>query len=257
MTPSGRQGGSTTPHPRQLRSKERNAIEFVLPAGHPGYEEYRSIIAGMSVIGSGRRGPGNFILGTAGDTPDITSPLASVIAYGMIETTQDTFSITVREYIGAQIDVEIVGGRGEEIPEHYEEKRRWTYSCWLPGEPSPATDAMPREVPINETLTLAIVPGEKRMWLHDGAKKMNHLIPITNYYNELMLHKSIRDPDIALQSVLLFEQLAEYTDEDLRSAFLTYNRVHKKVDIAMPEPRKTEETGIVAKFIQLFRKKKP
>ncbi len=256
MTLTGKQGGASMPRPRQLRPKERDAVEFVLPADHPGYGEYRSIIAGMSVIGPGRRGAGNFVLGIPGDTPDITSPLASVIAYGMIETTNDTFTITIREHIGRQIDVEIVGSKGEEIPEHYEEKKRWTYSIWLPGAPSPASEAMPREVKVNDALTLALVPEEKRMWLHDSVTKMNLLIPITNYYNELMLHKSIREPKIALKSNLLFEQLGSYSDEDLRSAFLAYNRIHKKVDVPFHEPAKADEAGVLAKLIHVFRKKK-
>ena len=45
-----------------------------------------------------------------------------VIAYGMVETTRDAFTITVREEVAAQINVEIVSRRGEEIPDHFEEK---------------------------------------------------------------------------------------------------------------------------------------
>jgi hypothetical protein len=217
--------------PRPLRPKERDAITFVLPQESAGYNEYRKLIDGMTVLAEGRRGKGNFVLGKAGDKADITSPLASVIAYGVIETTRDTFTITVREFIGEQIDVEIVGGRGEEILDHYEEKRRWTYATWKPTQLSPATELPVREVSVNDTLTLAIAKQERRLWLHTGDKMMNLLMPITNFYNELMLHKNIRDPKIALKSQLFWDELEKYSDGDLRSAFVAYNKVKRKVEL--------------------------
>ena len=58
---------------------------------------------------------------------------------------------------------------------------------------------------------------------------MNRQIPVTNYYNELMLHKNIRDPKIALDSNRLFSELAEYSDADLTYAFFTYNTLRTKV----------------------------
>ncbi len=233
-------------YPRLLRAKERDLLDFVLPVESPGYNEYRNHIANMVVLGEGRRGRGNFVLGKQGDRADITSPLAAVIAYGIVETTLNTFTITVREFIGNQIDVEIVSSRGEEIPDHFEEKRRWTYSTWKPGLPSPATQTPVREVRINDTLVLAIARQEKRLWLYDAATMMNHLIPITNYYNELMLHKSIRDPKIALKSGLLFDELEKYSDVDLRGAFVAYNRVRKKVDV------RVEETVAEEKGLKMF-----
>ncbi|MBI5471998.1 MAG: hypothetical protein HY961_06595 [Ignavibacteriae bacterium] len=249
----------TETYPRRLRPKERELLEFVLPAGSPGYGEYRAHIAKMVVLGEGRRGPGNVVLGNEGDVPDISSPLPPVIAYGVVETTRDMFTITVRECVGDQIDVEIVSSRGEEIPDHFEEKRRWTYSTWKPREISPASHSAVREVRINETLVLAIAEKDKRLWLHDAARAMNHLIPITNYYNELMLHKAIRDPKVALKSNLLFDELAKYSDEDLRSAFVAYNRVHKKVDlkVEVSSPPETGMKTIVSRLLGKDRKPEP
>ncbi len=229
--------------PRPLREKELELLKIVLPAGSPGYNAYRTYIAKMHVLGAGRRGPGNFVLGYEGDVADISSPLPPVIAYGIVETTLDTFTITVRECVGDQIDVEIVSSRGQEIPDHFEEKRRWTYSTWKPGGVSPASNSVIREVRINETLVLAVAKREKRLWLYDAVMEMNHLIPITNYYNELMLHKAIRDPHVALKSSLLFDELENYADEDLRNAFVAYNRVHKKIDLKV-EVSSRPQTGM-------------
>jgi hypothetical protein len=209
----------------------------------------------LVVIGEGRRGRGNFILGREGDAPDLSSPLPPVVAYGVVETTGDTFTVTVREESGDQIDVEIVSSRAEEIPEHLEEKRRWTYSSWRPGEPSPATGGSVREVAVDAMTTLAISGRERRLWLYDGASGMNHPIPITNYYNELMLSKGIRDPQVALRSSLLFENLQNYADADLRAAFFAYNRLWKRVELR-PETTEPPAHGMRAWAQTLFRKKR-
>jgi hypothetical protein len=238
-------------YPRPLRAKELELLHLVLPRESDGYRKYRDDIAGMVVLAEGRRGKGNFVLGHQGDRPDISSPLAAVIAYGVVETADDEFTITVRECIGNQIDVEIVSRRGEEVPDALAVKRSWTYSTWKPGLGSPASRQPVREVRITETLTLAIAAAEKRLWLHDAALGMNHPIPITNFYNEVMLHKHIRDPKIALNSSLFYEQLDRYTDEDLRSAFIAYNRVRPKVIVTAEEPP-PRKGGLKSVFQKLF-----
>jgi len=243
-----------TDYPRMLRPKERELLECVLPPDRPGYDRYRALIGVMQVIGEGRRGTGNFVLGREGDTPDISSPLSPVVAYGAVETTRDTFSVTVREYAGDQIDVEIVSSHGEEIPDHFEEKRRWTYSGWNPGEPSPATGSPVREVALDDSCTLAIAGTEKRIWIYDRATGMVHLLPITNFYNALMLQKGIRDPAVALRSALLFENLRSYTDADLRAAFVEYNAFRHRVTVTAPAEG-THHPGFWSVMRSIFRTK--
>lgn len=227
MAPSATNGT----FPRPLRAKERDLLESVLPADRPGYWRYRECMNVMVVLGEGRRGPGNLLLGDYGNEPDAGAPLAPVVAYGIVETTVEDFTITVRECSNRQIDVEIVSTRGSVVPDHFEEKRRWTYSAWRPGEPSPSTGLPVREVRIDGDVTLAVSRREKRLWLYDAKTGINHLLPITHYYNELMLFKRIRDPKIALQSSLLFAELDRYSDADLRAAFVAYNRLHPRADI--------------------------
>ncbi len=113
-------------YPRSLRPKERDLLDGVLPPDRPGYRRYREMIDTMVVLGEGRRGPGHYILGRPGDTPDLTAPLPPVVAFGTVISTHASFTVTVREYTGGQIDVEIVSGSGEEVPDHFEEKNRWT-----------------------------------------------------------------------------------------------------------------------------------
>jgi len=231
-------------YPRTLRLKERDLLESVLPPDRPGYRRYREFLEVMQVIGEGRRGAGNLVLGRPGDVPDLTSPLPPVVAYGVVETTKDYYTITVRECAGDQIDVEIVSAHDEEIPDHFEEKRRWTYAEWKPGARSPATGAAVREVAIDGRTVLAIAEAEKRLWLHDGATGMNHPIPVTNFHNELMLQKQIRDPGRALAPGLLFDELSTTTDADLRAAFVAYNIARKRVDV-QPAAAAAPERGLL------------
>jgi hypothetical protein len=162
--------------------------------------------------------------------------LSPVIAFGMVETTRTSYAVTVREYAGTQIDVEIVSASEEEVPDHFEEKRRWTYSSWRPGDPSPATGVAVREVTVDPALTLAISSQEKRLWLHDRGSGMNLLLPVTNFHNELMLYKGIRDPGIALDIAQFFSGHAGYSDADLRETFIRYNAIRPRVLVEMPPP---------------------
>lgn len=223
--------------PRPLSGREREWIEWVLPKGRPEYERHLDRVNSMVVIGEGRRGKGEIILGRSGTSPDFSAPLAPVLAYGAIETNQGTISLTLREMFDDQISIEIVSHRAEEIPANFEEVRRWTYSTWTPGEKCPQCLKAVREIPMHtvdvshELLVLAICPTDRRLWVYDSTLKVNRLIPVTNYYNELMLHKNIRDPQIALDSQRLFTHLSEYSDSDLTYAFLTYNKIKTKVHV--------------------------
>jgi hypothetical protein len=229
------------PFPRPLRLKEQDLLESVLPFDRPGYKDVRQRLRSMLVIAQGRRGAGNIILGYHGRPADLTMPLPPVIAYGAVETTRGTFTISVGEIVDDQMDVEIVSGRSEEIPDYFEEKRRWTYSTWSPGQVSPATGAPVREVTVGTGLVLAVSRREKRLWIHDRSTGMVHLIPVTNFYNELMIHQHIRDPRVALAPARLFEDLDRHSDIDLRSAFVSSNAMKRRVVVDSvqrePEPK--------------------
>jgi hypothetical protein len=172
----------------------------------------------------------------------------------MVEATGDRFVITVREPFEAQVDVEIVSSTGGEVPDHFEERRRWTYSSWVPGAPSPATGAEVREVAVDPSLTLAIAAVERRLWVHERTTGMVHPIPVTNFYNELMLTMRIRDPAVALRSQLLFDTHRTYSDAHLKAAFIAYNAVKRRVDVA-PATAAVRSTGLGAMLHTLFGKR--
>ena len=242
-------------YPRPLRPKELDLLETVLPVDRPAYREVWDRLRSMMVLGEGRRGEGDLVLGVPGDTPDTESPLPPVIAYGMVETTHDHYSVSVREEVSAQINVEIVSGSGRAIPDHYEEKRRWTYSWWSPGNASPATGAAVREVRLDAGVTLAFAAAEKRIWVHERSSGIVRLIPITNYYNELMIRRGVRDPRIALHPSLLWENLTAFPDVDLLQAFVAYNALRQRLPLHV-EPLRAPRSGIPLFIRQLFTRRR-
>ncbi len=172
----------------------------------------------------------------------------------MVETTRDTFSITIREPLGDQVEVEIVSSHEEEIPDHFEEKRRWTYSVWSPGDPSPASGAPLREVAVGSDHVLAIAPEDKRLWIHERPSGLNLLIPATAFYHDVMAVRRVRDPRIALQTNLLFEGGMEIPDADLRAAFLAYNVQRRRLFIRDADAA-SERRGLVDRVMTVIRHK--
>lgn len=249
-------GRTNSHYPRSLTERERAWLEWVLPAERAGYREYRKLLDTMLVLGEGRRGKGDFILGFAGDVPDTSITLLPVFAYGVIETNFGPISITVRENYTDQIDVEVVSHRGEDVPDEFEESRRWTYSTWSPGNVCPQCGKALREVPMHsdagKNFVLAICSNNNRIWVFDTETQVNHLIPVTNFYNELMLHKNIRDPKVALDSKLLFTNLIKYTDAELTYAFLTYNKLKTRVEVKGNLVAEREEQNTFVKKLKKF-----
>ena len=246
-------------YPRLLTEREQEWIEWILPADRSGYRRYREIVQSLVVLGEGRRGHGEIILGKENASIDLESPLPAVFAFGVIETNFGTLTITLREVQDDQISVEMVSNRGDFIPEEFEEFRRWTYSTWNPRSNCPQCLNPVREISIHtssgEQFILAICVNDKRLWVHDVTSKVNKLIPVTNYYNELMLHKNIRDPKIALDSKRMFTDLATYSDEELVYAFLTYNAFRTKVHIGgKVQLGKGEKTSLFKRLGSIFKK---
>jgi hypothetical protein len=237
-------------YPRPLTARERAWLEWILPADRPGYARYRDLLASLAVIGQGRRGEGEVILGPQGAAPDLNPPLGPVFSYGAIETNFGTISVTFREPVDGQISLEIVSHRSESVPEEFEEARRWTYASWNPGDPCPQCRTSVRETGMRATgsgrFVLAVCAEDRRLWVYDEATRVSRLIPVTNFYNEIMLHKNIRDPKIALDSRRFFADLARYSDADLALAFRTYNALKTKVHVdGVVEPESAERRGVL------------
>lgn len=258
------QEGKSSPHngqqalfPRALTAFEKSALVWLLPEDKPGYNEYRKFISMWKVVGEGRRGAGNYILAEPGTTADTESPLPQVLAYGMIETDRADISVTLREVFENQLEFEIVNVKGETIPERFSEKRRWNFSLWTPAQPCPICSRLPREVTMRREngtdVTLAVCVNDRRLWVCDAEDGVNHLIPVTNFHNALMLYKNIRDPERALAADNFFKDIQTFSDVDLTAAFVHYNKLRKKVDLGtvlFPETKKT----LLKRVVSLFKK---
>jgi hypothetical protein len=208
---------------------------WLLPADRSGYLEYRRLIGGWQVVGRGRRGEGNYVLAAPSERPDTESPLPQLFALGVVEAREGNVSIILREPLGNQVEFEIVKLQGEGVPGRLEEIRRWTYSTWLPLQACPACSGFVREVPMiteaGQKILLAICAQDRRLWVYEEASGVNHPIPVTNFYNELMLQKNVRDPGVALDSKRLFTDLDSFTDAELLRAFVSYNKLRTKVTL--------------------------
>ena len=224
--------------PRGLSEQERDLLLWVLPADRPGYLAYRKLVEEWQIVARGRRGEGNYILAEPTISADNESPLPQLLAYGVVETTVGDISVSVRERLGNQLEYEVVNMKGESLPQVYRELRRWTLSSWFPGQPCPSCGSPLREVVImteaGQRLVLALCGRDKRLLVYSAATGINHPIPVTNFYNELMLHKKVRDPAVALDWKRLFLDLPSFSDGDLTRAFETYNKLRTKIVLDQP-----------------------
>jgi hypothetical protein len=246
--------------PRPLNSFEKELLLWLLPEDRAGYNEYRLLLDEWKVIASGRRGEGNYIVGPHGEEADLEIPLPQVLAYGIVETERTDVSVTLRERIGNQIEFEIVPLRGELTVPIIGERRRWSFSYWRAGDPCPRCGKPVREVTMSsargETFSLAICSSDKQLWVYDAQTGVNHVIPPTVFFNELMLHKNIRDPHIALDVNNIFLKLTSYSDRDLIHAFRTYNQIRTKIPLESPIQLPPQEDRSFLRRLQEFFGKK-
>jgi hypothetical protein len=231
--------------PRELSPIERELLLWVLPEDRPGYAAVRTLAEQWKVVGEGRRGEGDFILAAPDTAPDLESPLPPLLAVGSATCENSEITISVRELAGDQLEFEItpqLAGLPRELRLH----RRWTLSEWLPSHDCPSCGGMLREVRMETVsahlLVLALCARDHRLWVYDGKSGINHPIPVTSYYNELMLKKKVHDAATVLHSNRLFTDLPLHSDADLTAAFSSYNRMRRRVVLGEPLMVPTESS---------------
>ncbi|QQS37745.1 MAG: hypothetical protein IPM56_07295 [Ignavibacteriales bacterium] len=206
--------------PRSLKREETDLINFVLPEYKPGYSKYRELINNYSVLGKSSVKRNGLVLGLADKKPDEDFFRMPLFACGNVSVSNVSKDIFIYQMMDEFIEFEIndsVVNQAVEV--------RWTYSEWVPGKNSPEDGTNVREIKIQDAdYILALARETKRIWLYEKDTGVNYLIPVTNYFNELMRYKNIRDPKIALQPNTLFKEMGTYSDEDLISALIIYNK---------------------------------
>jgi hypothetical protein len=219
--------------PRELNPFERELLLWVLPKERPGYAEYRKLIETWPVASVGRRGEGNYILAETGWNVDTESPLPQVFAYGVLEHERGVVTISIRERTGGQLEFEMEGVADPAAVASLRQIRRWSFSEWLPAQPCPSCRSSVREIRMtttaSQTLVLVLCDKDRRIWVYDGQSGVNSLIPVTGFYNELMLQKGIHDPKIALDPTRLFQIPGAQSESELIRAFSSYNKLRNKI----------------------------
>ena len=216
--------------PRALSDFEKEALFFLLPENKSGYLEYKKKISELSVIGFGRFSDGNLILGKESDTINPQYASTPVFAIGSIIYDKSEIYIVIHEEDEDQIEIDISSKTN--FSTELKEIKRWTYSNWIPGQRNPVDNSSIREISVvKNDVVLAVSSKYKKIWVFEKETGINHFLPITNFYNELMKIKKIRIPDIAFNSNLFFEKNEEFTDQDIASAFILYNKFRKKINL--------------------------
>jgi hypothetical protein len=218
--------------PRALTEKEKYLLFKVLPESKPGYKKYREKIEELVVIGQGRFSRDNMILGKAGKIPDLSFPSTPIFAIGTVICKETQIDIAIHEEIDNEIEFDITTNNAYKPDEDFTELSEWNYSEWVPGMDAPYDNSEVKEVAvIPDNLILTIAPKHKKIWLHNIKTGVNHLIPLSNFYNQLMMVRDIRNTEVALKPGLFFDNLTNYSDGDLVSALITYNKYIKRFDI--------------------------
>jgi len=218
--------------PRPIAVKELEFLFSLLPVTKPGYKSYHEKINSYCVIGEGRFGGSNLIIGSSQDAVDLSSPSSPVLAFGRIEFEETSLDITIHEEEYNQIEIDLSFTPEISSIQRLIELKRWSYSDWNPGDKNPEDNSEVNEFILKQDCyVLAVSTSTKKIWLHDFLSGVNHLIPLTNFYNELMAVKKIRDPGIALKPARFFTELNSYSKEELSTAFISYNKYMKRLNL--------------------------
>lgn len=218
--------------PRELSEQEKELLFSALPEYKNGYKTYRDKIEKMVVLGYGRFGQGNFILGPIDSVIDLETSSSPIFAISKIVYEDHEIYVTIHHENEEQIEIDIqnfeLAPKINEMKEIY----RWTYSNWTPGQKAPHDNSAVREIHlILKSLVLVIAPEHRKIWVYNSKDGVNYLIPVTNFYNELMLLLEEKDPEVALNPNRLFTNLDEFDDEKLGQAFLLYNKYWNRIEV--------------------------
>jgi hypothetical protein len=244
---------SSNNYPRELTSLEKERLLYVLPDTGAGYRSYREKIKSMLVIGEGRFGEGNYVLGYEGDEPDLSYASLPMFACGQVQYEGARIQISVHELYDNKIEFSISNITGETIPGDAKEIRRWSYSYWEPGKMSPFEGDKLREAEIFDKrgeMVLVFSPAGRTIWLYERASGVNWIIPVTNFLNELLRGRTTIDRSKGLDVGYIFSNLKMFTDDDFRKALIQYNKHWRRVDLTRLESKDiTEKKGIFRKIL--------
>lgn len=240
--------------PRRLTNREKEWLEFILPADKNGYAEYRNKIQDLFVIGNGRFGETNLILGKENDKPDLSAPSSPMFASGNIIFKEAEVYVLIHEEFEEQFEIDISNLHGKNIPGQLTEVSRWTYSNWKPGEKAPGDNSDIREIHlIKNEVVIAVAAVHQRIWVHETKSGINYFIPVTNFFNEIMRVRKIKEARNLPKPSSFFTNNNSYTDEEIAQGFLLYNKYWKKIEIDYSLFKKEKIEKKKKSFFDLFK----
>lgn len=235
------QNNNQNKFPRSLTEKEKEWLNFILPAERKGYAEYRNKIEQLCVIGYGRFGGTNLILGKENDKPDLNAPSAPVFASGNIIYNEAEIYVLIHEEFENQIEIDISYNHESGVPEKLIEVSRWTYSNWTPGNKAPRDNSEIREIHlIKNEIVIAIAQVHKRIWVYENKSGINYFIPVTNFFNEIIRVREIREAKNLPKPDSIFTDTNSFSDKEIAQGFLLYNKHWKKLEIDNENFKKAE-----------------
>jgi hypothetical protein len=242
-------------YPRYLTEAELSMLFFILPEDIPVYYKYRERITNMLLIGEGRFGEWNYILGFENDQPDLSYASLPVFASGQVILDSASVQVTLHEEYDNKIEFSINNLSGDVVPASGKITGGWTYSTWIPGEPSPFKNDELREVqisPVKNGLVLAISKVNRSIWLYEDENKYKHIIPVTNFINELLRGNTTIDRTKGINMNHIFGNLSLFSDNDFKKAMINYNKQWRKLDLSKVESTAGEKKSGL--FSRIFRK---
>jgi hypothetical protein len=234
-----------------LSKNEIKLLFSILPEQKSGYKNYRELISTMKVMGKGRFENGNFYIGTGAAKPDLSIPSSPVFAVGIVKTNIGSIDVLIHEYEDDLIEVQLSKRVGDD--EEVIINNVLSFSEWNPGDKFRGSNEAVKEFEIiKDKFILVIDKTNKKIWLHNYESGVNQIIPVSNYFNELMRLKKIKDENLFRSPSLFFNKLDDFTDEEFKLAFYQYNKFMRRFDIKInPEDLLTPRVK-KKKFFKLF-----
>jgi hypothetical protein len=241
-------------YPRKLNDKEKEFLFYILPENKPVYKDYRERLESMAVIGAGRFGEGNCVMGFSEDKPDLSYSSLPVFAAGQFIYNNNTaVQITIHEEFESKIEFNISNVNGEKIPLNDKPVRKWTYSVWNEGDPSPFDNDELREVNMMNKFLLVISKANKSIWIHEFDTQFNHIIPVTNFLNELRRGNKEVDKTHGIDVNNIIDNINNFEDRKLIDTVVIYNKQWRKLDLSALDEKKLPKKK--KSWPSLFKKK--
>lgn len=209
-------------YPRRLTDAELKYLRYILPEQIAEYNNYFKQLSTLWVIGHGRFGHENLVIGEEETKNTHHSGLGSIFAAGVYIEDGIRTELLLHAMVEGQAEFDIMKQPAESSDASY------TLSLWKPGVKLAGSKDKVREIPLTRDKLLLACDKEKRQfWIHEYATQFNRIIPATNLLNEIRFVAGLKGD---LKPKEIFMQLDSVSDELIVKAFVKYNKLFKKIE---------------------------